>query len=486
MLQAFDTIMQLAVSAQEVSRNNIDEPFRYECLCCGEEVHIAAARSQKRAPHFRHLHGNSDKDCELYLGSLLQTRTGIESAIAAAQKRAHSRAEIFFDTSQHVFYFSVSFSEEKIQEYENGLYELEIKPNLGSTVLESIQINRSNFAPDTPVKFPLHLSANSCLISIFNRRNVGSSIRSYYEILKQVDFPTFFKIQVNGENGYMAKRHTDGIIYTDTQYYIIATHRGHIEKLLNYVPAVSLGKIEEINALGGVVFGATLIISSVSDDLRGTMQYFGYTLRKAERLSVLWPPVYSVDGVLHCNGSTLFFSSSFELRPRSNISCGAEKLESAGDFYAAQLSEPIRISQTNGNITQIIFDNMVPPVKEIEQVTETTFTVEVPDGTSYYRIGSTGYHILPPGKHYLTLGTKIVRFLGNYSELTFTLPKKLQVPPVRTLMNIRQYYKVTVPFNEEMVTGCKLSKVAEIYIEDCRCAGAINLKALEYIRAGMI
>lgn len=76
--------MQCKVSADEVSKYNIDEPFRYECLCCGEEVHIAAVGSRKRGPHFRHLHGNSDQDCELYLGGLLQTGTGIESAISVA------------------------------------------------------------------------------------------------------------------------------------------------------------------------------------------------------------------------------------------------------------------------------------------------------------------------------------------------------------------------------------------------------------------
>ena len=61
---AFDTITRDKVSADEVAKNNIDEPFRYECLCCGEEVHIAATKSKKMVPHFRHLRGNSDKDCE--------------------------------------------------------------------------------------------------------------------------------------------------------------------------------------------------------------------------------------------------------------------------------------------------------------------------------------------------------------------------------------------------------------------------------------
>lgn len=44
MLQAFDTLLQRTVDAEMVAKNGIDEPFRYECLCCGEEVYVAAAK----------------------------------------------------------------------------------------------------------------------------------------------------------------------------------------------------------------------------------------------------------------------------------------------------------------------------------------------------------------------------------------------------------------------------------------------------------
>ena len=73
MLQAFDTLLQRTVEAELAAKNRIDEPFRYECLCCGEEVYVAAAKSTKKAAHFRHRRGNSDRECELYLG-----RMGIE------------------------------------------------------------------------------------------------------------------------------------------------------------------------------------------------------------------------------------------------------------------------------------------------------------------------------------------------------------------------------------------------------------------------
>lgn len=76
MIQAFDVLLQIPVTADIAAKNRIDEPFRYECLCCGEEVYIAATNSTKKAPHFRHRRGNSDRECELYLGS-----TGIAGAL---------------------------------------------------------------------------------------------------------------------------------------------------------------------------------------------------------------------------------------------------------------------------------------------------------------------------------------------------------------------------------------------------------------------
>ena len=43
MYKAYDTILQAEVSAVLAAQNGKSEPYRYECLCCGEEVYIAAA-----------------------------------------------------------------------------------------------------------------------------------------------------------------------------------------------------------------------------------------------------------------------------------------------------------------------------------------------------------------------------------------------------------------------------------------------------------
>ena len=58
--------------------------------------------------------------------------------------------------------------------------------------------------------------------------------------------------------------------------------------------------------------------------------------------------------------------------------------------------------------------------------------------------------------------------------------------PIKRLMDIRKYYNASIPYCEDLIAGIQLSKVAEIYIEDCRKNGIINVKALEYIKAGKI
>jgi hypothetical protein len=474
------------ISADEVAKNNIDEPFRYECLCCGEEVHIAAVKSKKMGAHFRHLRGNSDKDCELYLGGLLQTGTGIESAVAIAQKRARARAEILFDVEQRLFYLAISFSEDKLSEYQSGECELEI--NTDSThPMNPVLISQTNFAPDSPVRFPLRLSSNTCYISIHSRKNIEKAFNSRYELelLKSIEFPTFFKYQSNDVNESIVKRHTDGIIYTDTRYYALALQKSYIEKLFSYSPNISVGTIEKFATLGSTVYGAEILISEVSRELRDTMAYFGYYLRKAERITLLWPPSYEDDGVLRCKAGEIILTSSFELRPRSNISCNCNQLSSCGELYTIELTDLLRISQTNF-ILQISPEQSEIPIIKTNPTLEATHIVEVNGNNSFYYINKNGYRLLTPGRYHLTDGASIIQCIGNKPIAIYVQPEPHCMTPVKRLMDIRKYYNVSIPYHESLIADIQLSKVAEIYIEGCRNNGIINVKALEYIKAGKI
>lgn len=474
MERAFDTIMQRAVYARDVAKSNIDEPFRYECLCCGEEVHIAAKDGKKKSPHFRHLRGNSDTDCELYLGSM-----GIDGAIAAARKRAHERAEIFYNIDQKIFTISICFPKERIDEFEQKGCILEIFSGQGKAKKESIRISRVNFSPDNPVEFPLEYMGNECSLVI-----KGANIQANYEILKPVDFPTFFKIKTSNTCIQKAKRHTDGIIYTDTAYYVISEKRNLIENFSRYRNDISINAIDEINTAGGVIWGAHIIIHSVLSHLSNVMTYFGYILKKPENVSVLWPPTYKVDDMSCCSSSKVILYSSFRLQAKSNISCEPQNIEQKNNYYIIDVSEPVKICYENIEIELAHCNDFTE--QSMEETIYHVPYVDVTENSEHYIFDENGVNKLPAGRFYLRKTAKIICYRQNYPIKVYLPRTQKQSNPVGVLRDILQYYKVSEPFMETMLSGYQLSKLAKTYIENCRISGEINCKVLEYIKAGIL
>lgn len=98
MLSAFDTLLQTVVSANIAAANSDNEAFRYECLCCGEEVFLAAQDSIYKATHFRHRSGNNDKDCELYLGQY-----GLVPTSPSSRNKRTERVEFYYQNLHKAF-----------------------------------------------------------------------------------------------------------------------------------------------------------------------------------------------------------------------------------------------------------------------------------------------------------------------------------------------------------------------------------------------
>lgn len=151
---------------------------------------------------------------------------------------------------------------------------------------------------------------NDCYITIS-----GANYRSHYEILSNNDFPTFFKITLGENSGNFARRIVGGKIYTNTSYYIIAKNQKIIQKIVDLGENIAISAVDEINALGSTIYGATLEILSVTPDLSNLFSYFNYSLEVSENITPLWPPLYSVDGVLCSNKKKVYLLSSFTLVP---------------------------------------------------------------------------------------------------------------------------------------------------------------------------
>ena len=151
MQEAYDTWLGISVTADEAIPK---EPFRYECLCCGQEVIVAAPDSEYMSTHFRHKRGNSEKSCELYLGQV-----GIEKALSASQERKQNlkttKFKIIYSFSKKIFSIYVSFPEEILNSYEKKSCEFCIYNSQKNKPDINIPINRLLFAPDTPSLFPI-------------------------------------------------------------------------------------------------------------------------------------------------------------------------------------------------------------------------------------------------------------------------------------------------------------------------------------------
>ncbi len=122
----------------------------------------------------------------------------------------------------------------------------------------------------------------------------------------------------------------------------------------------------------GALYGATLEILSVTPDLSNLFSYFNYSLEVSENITPLWPPLYSVDGVLCSNKKKVYLLSSFTLVPHSNISCENDKLELFDDVFELDITLPVRISRNNVNMQIEQRKNQhLQLVNSCEQVTAT-------------------------------------------------------------------------------------------------------------------
>ena len=110
--KAFDVLFQSEVDAMAVARTSshtYGERFRYQCICCGEEVYLAAADSTIKSPHFRHRRGNNETDCERYLG-----QQGALEHYLSIRKHSKEHIGFYFNIEQKVFEISLTLSSEEI------------------------------------------------------------------------------------------------------------------------------------------------------------------------------------------------------------------------------------------------------------------------------------------------------------------------------------------------------------------------------------
>lgn len=461
MLRAFDTLLQTTVSANAAAANSDNEAFRYECLCCGEEVFLAAQDSIYKATHFRHRSGNNDKDCELYLGQY-----SVSPSSPLKRNKKANRVEFYYNNIHKGFYVSFRFSEAEIAAYESLGVCLEVRSSRSLRPFLSQEINHTNFHDDSPEKYMLEMYASSYYIS-----NTLNNIKREYSLFGTTG-PTFFKIQ-GEDTDYIAKYIKSKSLYTNVKYYIAWPGQNTAQIRLAKVPGVEIDELQQFKTMNNcMVWSLVATFTDKNPQLDALLQTWGYTLSTSEELTLLWPPAYENDETLYVSSNKVFVFSSFVLQAHGNTNMPSHAIHKVDDnITEVEISEKLRILKKNVEMTVVTteFDSEYIS-QNVKHVTTEKFIV--PELGKFYRFSSRGVEKLSSGQVvFLTETSSITEYCGNYVSTVITLPKD-ETTLTQRMLDALAYYWVSVPFEENKERH--YPEVIARYLHESKVKGCIN------------
>lgn len=405
MLKAFDTLLQTVVTAESAAINSDNEAFRYECLCCGEEVFLAAQDSIYKATHFRHRSGNNDKECELYLGQF-----GTIS-VPNNRKNKQERVEFYYNNTTKCFVISFNFSDEEISEYEKAGTLLEIRDSRNAQPFFSTYIDHTTFSDGIAEKFVLDRNARPYYIS----NTLNNKKREYY--LFNYDTPSFFKILCNDpeDEGFTAKYIRSKSLYTGVRYFIAWTGRYTAQIKLKNIPDVYIEKEMQFLTFGRTtVWGMVVSFKDKNPLLDNVLRDWGYNLDVSESVSLLWPPAYEKGERLAVSSSKLYLHSSFAFQGLGNINTTDKCISKISDSITmVSMYEPIHILKKNAEL-EICKEPLLSAVQEVEAKEEQVDTFRVPASNTFFLYSELGVSKLNEGQIvFLTPNTYITEYCGK-------------------------------------------------------------------------
>lgn len=493
MEKAYDKILRKEVSADTAARNNgTRQPYRYKCLCCGEEVYVAAAYSEKQCPHFRHKRGNNNMECERYLTQIQSPFSPFDSLFADIfgsphchdnRRNEHKQAEFFYDNQKKIFEMGITFSENEIDMYEQREAELQLRENQIDEPFYSIKVNRANFVPNEPFMIPLNKYALNYYLSF-------STEKKYWEekVFKSRE-PLFFRIADNPEE-FRAKFIRKGTLFTDTRYFVVFPLFYNFDGYKTFEKFVKIEQEDDIQTMKCTFHCIIIKIHEKSTDLDHILFSWGYQLDYAEEAKLLWPPVALSDGIYRVPTDYVVLATSFGLQAHSNIDLDQhDMIEIDNNISKLSIKKICRVYYKN---TEMIFapdalkeGELSTPEVKITRVDK----FKVPSGDEeYYLYDEDGITFLKVGQTvYLTSNSKIIQYRQNYVTGYYVLCQNENYLDGEQLLNdILNHYKREVVFLEDEFKECELSQTAARYMQKCKIKGTINAVVKEYIKEGKI
>ena len=462
MQKAFDTLLQTVVTAKSAAENGDNEAFRYECLCCGEEVFLAAQDSIYKAIHFRHKSGNNDKDCELYLG---------EGLIHTPHNRKNKQERVEFYYNNKCFRVGFNFSEEEISEYEKTGALLEIRDNRNSSPFFNTQIDHSTFSDGIQEQFVLDKYAVPFYIS----NTLSNKRREYYVFNYNV--PSFFKILNSDpdDENFNAKLIRSKSIYTGVRYFIAWIGRNTAKIKLKDISDVLIEKEIEFTTFGRTtVWGLVVSFKDKSPMLDKILSDWGYNLDTSESVSLLWPPAYEKEGKLAVSSSEVYLYSSFSFQGLGNINTTDGCISKISEnITKVSLCDSIHILKKNAEL-EIFKEPLSSTILSLEVKEEQTDLFCVPNKNTFFLYSELGATKLTEGqKVFLTPDTFVVEYIGNTVTQIIRFTEPMESTIEEKFFEIISNYWVIKEY-QNIISPTSLPQIISQYLDYCKGTGCIN------------
>lgn len=477
--KAFDAVFQIEVDAEVIAKTSyrtIGERFRYQCLCCGEEVYLAAADSTIKSPHFRHRRGNNDTDCERYLG-----QPGAIEHYVSIRKNTREHIGFCFNMGHMTFEISLTLLEDEINEYVANGSRFSLFTKYNSEAFFTMPINRRNLIPNTSNYFTLNEYANDYYVSF----DTANSKILYQDVLKRDSKLNIYRI--NQLNDHY-KRNTADIIYTNYWYIAVSENEENITALYSLQNVESEEEPFSFVTQGKRFYAIRFAIRYADYPSEIFFQNHDLKVESSESMNILWPPVFTRDAVFVSESDRVFVSLSFELIPHGNIDAdGMDVQKIYDDVYEFSFIDRAVICEKNVEC-RIIKEHQAECESTYEEP-DVLYTdkYNVPDDYEYYLFDKNGCIPLIAGSRIYLFGTdRIVGYRNGHVKAVILAKLKKELDKGRLISDIIKYHPQIEPFEPDDFMEIESDETVLSYIENCYRKGQINTIIKQYIKEGLI
>lgn len=474
MEKAFDAVLQMEIDASVIAKTSYllyGDRFRYQCLCCGEEVYLAAADSSVRSPHFKHRRGNNDIKCEQYLG-----QPGAVEHYVSIRKRNRELVEFVFNIDRMTFEICLSLTVEEISEYEQNKAKMLLYAKNNSRPFLTVPINRNVIIPNARNYFTVKEYSHDYYIS-FDNNNIRLE---YLDVIKKSGKLNIYRVNIQDEH---YKRQASSILYTDNDYVAISENEYNIQELTLLQNIETNGDVFSFITEYALFYAVRFRIKNIDYVVRSYFQKHDFQIETSESFDILWPPVFTRDSVMVCSSEEVYVSSSFELIPHGNINIDG--------VYIGKMDEGVHKLMVDDEV--IIYEKNVdiPIIKETRKTIESSLVEStiiytekyiVPNDYDYYLFDKNGcIKLTADSKVYLLQDDKIIGYKNGHIKAYIygCLEKKVSTESI--INDILKYHPQSEVFIPDDFMDIEANETIIAYLEKCYRSGKINSIVKRYI-----